>query len=264
MSNPTMTPTEPAKQPRKQRLRWLVIAHLVIGLLMLMLVTWIPGPGAELAVAASVGIVFSQASLLGIWGGLGTSSGWNRLLSVVFAEPYGNSSFLLSFVIVLVTGVLLIIRCFRVRICVPAVDQAATSPFQFSIRQLLILTFVVACMVTLGKWLGLHLIPASSLPDAALIGSVLAAVGLISVWPVLGTRHPVLPSLIVVVFAAGIGFIVGTLFVPIAGWRLFWTTITSVEALLLVASLLVVRSCGYRLVKRQRGPAANNQAQPVS
>jgi hypothetical protein len=35
----------------------------------------------------------------------------------------------------------------------------------------------------------------------------------------------------------------------------FWTTITSVEALSLVASLLVVRSCGYRLL---RLPAANS------
>ena len=29
----------------------------------------------------------------------------------------------------------------------------------------------------------------------------------------------------------------------------FWVTMTSVEALSLVASLLVVRSCGYRLVR---------------
>ena len=29
----------------------------------------------------------------------------------------------------------------------------------------------------------------------------------------------------------------------------YWVTMTSVEALSLVASLLVVRSCGYRLVR---------------
>ena len=149
----------------------------------------------------------------------------------------------------------MIVGCFRVRICVSTVPKTAVPRFQFTIRQLLILTFAVACLVSLGKWLGPDLVNVTEPFLAALIGLVLGAVGLLPVWPVLGTRQPILPSMIAVGIAAGLGFGLASLFPPLAGLAAFWTTITSVEALSLVASLLVVRSCGYRLV---RLPAANS------
>jgi hypothetical protein len=82
-----------------------------------------------------------------------------------------------------------------------------------------------------------------------LIGLVFATVGLLSVWPALGARHPVLPSVILIVVAGGIGFCFYQFLPPMSGMARFWMTITSVEALVLVASLVVVRSCGYRLVR---------------
>jgi len=85
-----------------------------------------------------------------------------------------------------------------------------------------------------------------------LIGLVFATVGVLSVWPALGARHPVLPSLIVIVVAAGVGFGFAQS-PPMSGMAGFWTTVTSVEALVLVASLVVVRSCGYRLVRLPPG-----------
>ena len=48
---------------------------------------WCPS-GPNLVVAVFVGIVFCQTSLLGIWGGLGTSSRWNRLLGVMVGMGY--------------------------------------------------------------------------------------------------------------------------------------------------------------------------------
>ena len=84
----------------------------------------------------------------------------------------------------------------------------------------------------------------------ALNGLFRATVGLLLVWPVLGTRRPILPSTIAVAIAAGLGLCLLTWFPPFA-WTVvpWWMTVTSVEALSLVASLLVVRSCGYRLTR---------------
>jgi hypothetical protein len=265
---------EPTERPRKPRVRWLVLvlAHVAIGLSTGMLAAWIGFShwGSDLVVAVFVGIVFGQTSLLGIWGALGTSSWWKRLLGVVVGmvclgllldlsvgPPYRDNHVIVLLAVVLVAGVLLVVRCFRFRICGTAVDRTAVPRFQFSIRHLLILTFVVACLVSLGKWLGPHLIPATEPFRLAMIGLLLATVGLITVWPVLGTRHPLLPSMIATGVAAGLGFGLTKLNPLFAGTAL-WTTIPSVEALSLVASLLVVRSWGYRLVWL---PVANSRVE---
>jgi len=242
----------------RRRILWLVVVHIVIGLIGA-LAAYSPSP--DFLRAAFVGIVFSQTSLLGIWGGLGTNPWWSRLIGVVVGvgslglllgvgEPVWEVSyFIVSVGIALITGVLLVVRCFRVRICVATVDQAAAHRMQFTIRQLLVLTFAVACLVSLGKWLAPHLTNATEPLLLTLIGHVFATVGLLSVWPALGARHPVLPSLILIVLAAGVGFCFAKFLSPMSGMASFWMTITSVEALVLVASLVVVRSCGYRLVR---------------
>ena len=82
-----------------------------------------------------------------------------------------------------------------------------------------------------------------------MIGCLLATVGLISVWPVLGARTADPAQHDCGGIAAGLGFGLTRLSPHAAGMTAFWITITSVEALSLVASLLVVRSCGYRLVR---------------
>jgi len=66
-----------------------------------------------------------------------------------------------------------------------------------------------------------------------------AAAGLISACPVLGTRRPILPSIIAVAVAVGLGFCLVTWFPPFAGTVVaYWMTVTSVEVLSLVASRL--------------------------
>jgi hypothetical protein len=266
---------EPTERPRKPRVRWLVLvlAHVAIGLSTGLLAAWIgfSPSGSNMVVAVSIGIVFGQTSLLGIWAALGTSSWWKRLPGVVVGmvclgllldlsvgTPYLNNQVIVLLATVLVAGVLLVVRCFSFRICVTAVDRTAVPRFQFSIRHLLILTFVVACLVSLGKWLGPHLIPATEPFRLAMIGLLLATVGLMTVWSVLGRRHPLLPSMIATGVAAGLGFGLATWFHALAGMTVLWTTIPSVEALSLVASLLVLRSCGYRLV---RLPVANSRVE---
>jgi len=248
----------------RRRIFQLVVGHVVVGLIAASLVAYFAPRGPTQRGAAFIGIVFSQTSLLGIWGGLGTNPWWSRLIGVVVGGGFlglrlgvgvGHpdwevSYFIVSVGIALITGMLLVIRCFRVRICVATVDQAAARRIQFTIRQLLVLTFAVACLVSLGKWLAPHLLNVNEPLMLTLIGLILATVGLLSVWPALGARHPVLPSLIVIVVAAGVGFCFAQFLPgPPGDMASFWMTITAVEALVLVASLVVVRSCGYRLVR---------------
>jgi len=256
---------EPIKRPRRLHLRWLVLAHVAIGLSTGILVAWTRSPSKpNLVATVFVGIVFCQASLVGIWGGLGMSSRWNRLLGVMLGMGYlgllmdlclvgyltSDSHFIVSLATLPVAGVLLIVRCFGVRICLTTVTKVAAHRNQFSIRQLLILTFAVACLMSLVKWLEPHLLPVTNPFLLALNGLFRATVGLLLVWPVLGTRRPILPSTIAVAIAAGLGLCLLTWFPPFA-WTVvpWWMTVISVEALSLVASLLVVRSCGYRLVR---------------
>ena len=255
---------EPIKRPRNRRLRWLVLAHVAIGLstgTIVALIGFSP-PGPHLAAAVFVGVVFCQTSLLGIWCGLGTSSWWRRLLGVMagmgylgllldfgVGEPYHDNHVIVSLATVLVAGVLLVVRCFRVRICLTTMVTTAVPRFQFSIRQLLILTTAVACLVSLGKWLGPDLVTVTEPFVLDLYGLVLATVGLISIWPVFGARPPILPGIIAVAMSAGLGFGLTRLSPHAAGMPDVWITIPSVEALSLVASLLVVRSSGYRLVR---------------
>lgn len=255
---------EPAPRPPKRRLRWLVLAYVAVCLSTLML-PWRPPPnGIDWAGAFGIGVIFCQTGLLGIWSGLGTSVWWVRLLGLIAGMvclatlldlctggPEPDNHLILALATVLVVGMSLIVRCFRVRICLTPVPKTAATRFQFSIRQLLILTFAVACLVPLGKWLGPDWLFATepSLSLDILAGVVLGTVGVISIWPALGTRHPILPCLIVTTIAAGLGFCVAKVYPSFFDVTALWMTLTSVEAVSLVASLLVVRACGYRLVR---------------
>ena len=227
-----------------------------------MLSAWRDRSAPELTVAVSFGLVFSQMGLLGIWGGLGTSSWWRRLLSGIagigylglltrFGVSEPGSEVVLLVGTVLVAGVLLLARCFRLRIGIVGADQAAPPRMQFSIRQLLFLTFVVACIVSLGKYLEPNLTLGSQPAILPLVGLLAATVGLLSVWPVLGARSPAFPILIMFAAATGLGAGFGRLCPPYGKPAYFWLwmVITFVEALSLVASLLVIRSGGYRLVR---------------
>lgn len=77
------------------------------------------------------------------------------LLDLCRGGPAPENHLVLALATVLVAGVLLIVRCFRVRICVGVVDKTAVPGIQFSIRQLFILTTAVACLVSLEDQISL-------------------------------------------------------------------------------------------------------------
>jgi hypothetical protein len=248
----------PKKNPRV-RIIWLICIHITLGLL-LGAITAATGSGPGLLSASFVGLVLSQTSLLGIWGGSGTNRWWIRLVGVLVGVGYLGPQFgtcideldteivlLVAFATFAVASVLLVVGCFGPRIRLVSDEGTPTTRVQFSIRHLMILTFVLACLLALAKWLQ----PALDLrivPILLLIGLALALVGLVAVWAILGTKHPLAGTVVLLPVAAGTGLGVAT-FLPGPEFAI-WMTATLTEALSLVVSLFVIRSCGYRLRRR--------------
>ncbi len=219
-----------------------------------------------------MGLVFSQVCLLAIWGGLGTSPWWMLIpgtavgtscacvlacttLSVapsgycLHIGPWGywlgfsEQTFvdLSVFAAFMVTVFLIMCRLTRatIRRNPPPVD--AVSRIQFSIRQLLIVTFATACLITICK---AHP-PSRFLHQSLLVFVAFGSVGVVSVW-ILATTRPFLDGVLLVAFGAFAGYQY-----LLAGGSPAITVITAftIEALSMAISLLVVRSCDYRLAR---------------
>ncbi len=251
----------PARNPWR-RIIGLIAAHAAGGWLLAALVAWVRPTNWSLSEAVAVGVVFGQSSLLAIWCGFGLSPWWSRLvggtvgagylgllLTVCVQGPVAANFVIVFSVLVLVAGACLVLRCFRIHIQ-PATEQGPSfRRVQFAIRDLMLLTLAVACLVTLGKWLAPFLTDLPPLLEFSLIVLVLASVGLLSVWPVLGARLPLSASAVFIAGAAGMGFCFVWSFRHDLEGAVLWAVLTATEALSLVVSLFVVRSCGYRLVR---------------
>ena len=195
---------------------------------------FVPRPGPSLAAAVFVGIVFCQTSLLGIWGGLGMSSWWNRLLGVMVGMGY--LGLLLDFC--LVRNPIERQPPYRVARHAAGSRSAVDRPVfrgpdlpdhrgqdscsPDSVLHPAIVDPDICCRLPRVAWkmAGTALVPVTEPFLLALIGLVLATVGLISIWPVLGTRQPILPGIIAVGIAAGLGFGLTRLSPHLPGCRL--------------------------------------------
>ena len=155
-----MSSDEPTTGTTNPRILWLVVGHIVVGLIGA-LAADSPGPDS-MRRAAFVGIVFSQTSLLGIWFGLGSIPWWRRVVGVGVGVGYRGLQLGVSFHelapvlflwVVAATTIsalpLLLVRLFRVAIRVDSSAAGLVERFQFSIRHLLTLTFVVACLISI-------------------------------------------------------------------------------------------------------------------
>jgi hypothetical protein len=250
-------PTTGTTKPRR-RILWLVVGHVVVGLVGAF-VAYFAGSPQTPWVAAFVGVVFSQTSLLAIWGSLGVSPWWQRLIGVIAGVAY---LFLLlgvgiseldreTFIVVVLTTTfvaipLLMVRLLRVAIHLDCFSVVSVARIQFSIRHLMILTFVVACLITIGK-----LVQPFAHGGVRFwlfwLAFTLSVVGILPVWFVLATKQPVLYSVGLIAVGACAGYCLAR--IGFVGEEKIWMTATATEAMAVVVSLLVVRSCGYRLVR---------------
>ena len=128
---------------------------------------------------------------------------------------------------------------------------ANNQAIQFTIRDLLLFIFAIACLLTIGRWL-LPRYPRVDEPALVAVFSICCVtVALSSVWSMLGVPHPFLRSTLVLLIALGAGTFV-TFVLAGGGNGVWWCSLMVSDWLFLLGSLLVVRLCGYRLVRLSR------------
>jgi hypothetical protein len=227
----------------------LVQVHNVFGLVDILIVPWFAS-------------ALCQAFLLSLWGAASQARPWMRLAGLVIGTAYLEALVpselrkdvqgISTITIVVTTATLLLVRRLGVRI--RRQDDSSQSKRQepeglkFSIRGVMIFTALVALLCALARAL-------EGSRNLVLLTFVWAlcfvAVGLVSLWAALGDAHPLRPSPAVFVISAVLGaffaFAVGA---TREGWC-YILLIMLLYPVALLASLFVVRSCGYRLVRRR-------------
>jgi hypothetical protein len=246
---------------------WLVVAHVVLGIIAVLAACY-ASPSfdsrydpSQLVTGVFIGLVFSQTSLLGIWGSLGQSLWWKRVIGVAVGVSYlgpllgvgEDETESVIFILVAVATSFVAMPLWIVQSCRFAVrrDSTLLQPthrVQFSIRHLLVLMIVVACGISVGKLIQDHLDDGDTFTKLISLALACGAVGVFPVWIALGAKVRILYGigLLAVGACAGYGFDLWFDNVPI------WTTAIVTEALSVVVTLLVVRSWGYQLVRLPR------------
>jgi hypothetical protein len=221
-----------------------------------------------------LGLTLSQPSLLAIWVAMGRKGSlwrYSALLAVIVGwsvawEAKVGPHLSVKGIFLVQIGILLLseavftfgaVSLARLAgACVSATNSpAAVDPagFQFTLRQLLVLTTVLAIAMGLIRWL----VPVEALRGALrylhlLVGisGAAAAIALAALWAALGIGWPALRllTLLLMVVGATTGFACLNSQIEIDE-SLPWF---GPQALLVYASLLVVRAAGYRLTWQRR------------
>ena len=214
LSHFSATPLEspsPISKPQSNWPIWVLIAALLVSGVGL---TPLTNGEASVVSTVFVAVLFCQSSLLGLWGAFSRSYFVLRIgiifavLGVLVAEIswsrvwMGKGTLLVIVPTLLVGGVAWLVRIFRASI-VQIENPARTTKeqLQFSIRDLLWLTFVVACPLTVGRLLWPHFQVVGLIILIPVLGICFAAVGLASAWSILGSGNMLLRSMVVLVIA---------------------------------------------------------------
>lgn len=258
----------------KLKIGLLLAVHLAVGI-PLSCAAYVLRLGFETAGAVFWAVVLAETGLLGIWGAFGATRPIWRIpvvlaattcLGVVTAAAERSRDEIDMAVVVAVAlpamvvfVVLCILRYGRRKLqLLPSSSWPATSEgFQFTLRHLLLVTAVVAVVFGIGQ--GTRAIPTPDLYDGSWVmlfilivnrGLSPIAVDLATLWAALGNGRPARRLAVVVPAAFGLGLL-PPLFLQGSGWRDFvgWSFIIGFQATITAASLLVIRSCGWRLVR---------------
>lgn len=241
-----------------QKIGLLLVAHFVGGLLLAWIVRLDP---RDVTFGLLFALISADLGLLATWGALSTVRFTWRIPAVLAATVYlravqnaaygriMSSFFQFVMTTVLILIVLSILRYGRRRLRLTRLteDSPGREGFQFTIRHIMLATAVVAILLGLRQ-----AIPGINMFLAFVVStSFVVAIKLAMLWATLGTGRPALRLFVTVptavaagavsVFYAGVPSSVGLrwLIVP---------AIAGLQAILIAASLLVVRSCGWRLV----------------
>jgi hypothetical protein len=152
-----------------------------------------------------------------------------------------------------VLGSTRIVKRLSLRRLEPTDKNVDESGFQFSVRGLLLATMLIAASLGAAKWLREALGDASFDVSMILIftvwGGGFVGVGLAALWAALSTTNSPAMILAVLVAAGAMGAILPYAFE--ANWEsyVYLPLIMMLETSAVMLTLVVVRSCGYRLVR---------------
>ena len=268
----------------------MIAAHVVLGagmgLVALYFATW--NWPVWLAIWY-VGLLCSEALLLGVWTGLSSARWWIKLLGLAAGMGWLTGlSFAPSRTLVLpdivavltmhgtaVLGVALCFALFRWRFA--KLERRSSwapvpvgSEVQFSLRSMIALTVVIALLLALGRiiqWVDQQISnvnPFMSFVPVALVFALVAVIAaLMLVWSCLGPGRIIVrgPTTFVGMMALSLVF---PYYLGGPDWRfLIWPALFAVISAFAGGSLLVVRSCGYRLVPRHLPVLTVQQLEPT-
>lgn len=220
------------------------------------------------------GLVVAQGTLVGAWGALGKSTLRARLCVVLAAIAYlsilvglhsgadlAGIVFAIPFPGVPLIGSILTLAKIRrwQRLSVTRSDSTSTQceGLQFSLWHLFALTGGIAVALSVGRairnvshgdWMAIILL--------LVIGTCAVAVQLAVLWATLSAGRPALRLLVVLPFVLGVGLIPFFYFPALFGWGFWeftaWPAMFVWQLVAAAASLLVVRSNGWRIVRSDR------------
>lgn len=257
---------------RHARLRLLAAVHLVVlGLLGF----WCKDtggrlPGIELEympLVLLIALTLSQACLLGFWAAL--SSSWSRgwriigliagstMLELALTACKDHFLFMPSIGASIITLILVVARRrVALRRLSPGLPDPSSEGFRWSIRGLMASTLVVGLVIAGARSTREAIGHAS--PNILIIAAwsfVLVVQALAACWAALGLARPGLriPAVVLCAAVSGATFAYGLS--EDGEWRslTYFITVNAGQSVLVLGSLLVVRSAGYRLVRRGEG-----------
>ena len=259
----------------KSRVGLLIVAHLVFGLAMAIPAFVFRGRDWSMWVQVwFAGLACSEILLLGIWAGFTTTAWWLRLLGLVggctwllflglSAEPrLANAPMILVLglpPVLVVAGVCLGFRWFFVRLerRISWKPRSASEELQFTLKSIFGLMVIVCILLALGRlvrWL-----------DDGASGEVtrvcvFVLIALLStfmlVWASLGQGRPTIRIPLAFAGSLAAGFIVPYYTSGDELRYVAWPALMLVIAAYVSGSLLVIRSCGFRLVSIWKDAAA--------
>ena len=254
--------------PGNERLRSLAAIHFVIGLIAGVLATnglhassWLSG----ILLIPLVALVPCQAFILALWGVISTASPWKRIAGLLAGSVYLEMLWLLSLewelpgtssvTVAVATASLVVVRAMggkltrQVHNGSPA--QPETERLRFSIRGLMLVTAAFALLSSVTRaFQVLHLPDNRLTPLIVFLSLCFVTIGFVGLWAVLGKARPLERVTVVLVISPNLGvFFALAANAHEAGWAYVILSML-LNSVALLVSLFVVRSCGYRFVRR--------------
>jgi hypothetical protein len=250
--------------PRNRRLKTLAITHLALGVITGVLAQIDLSTLFELKhilIAPLFASALCQAFLLSLWGTASPAKSWKRLAGLVAGAAYleallatklrGDFLGIAAITIAVTTTTLFVMCWLAIRLTpqqeVGQSERAEPEGLRFSIRDLMIFTAAVALLCAVAR--ALQASPRQLFLLILVWVICFVAIGLVCLWAALGGAPPAQRSPAVFVLSPMLGiFFAFAVNAHSAGWIYILLTMV-LYPMALFGSLVIVRSCGYRLVR---------------